>query len=609
MSKVIIYDYEVFKYDTLFGCIIIDENNKEIVYQTWSLEKIKQFYNEHKRDLYVGHNNFSYDDKIHDAIVFDENPYTVSKKIVNNEVVRNPRIDIYSVDLMKLYTEPYSLKVTELLCGKSIDTTEVSFDIDRKLTEEEKKAEERYNYSDLDQTKFNYNAFIDLIKLRFDIIKEFGVDPKEGFKSSISVLAEKIFKVKPNKALKLKPYPPTMYSNLILDNKEVLDFYLKEKFRNNGEPTLDINDSGMELGNVNNPVVNINGFDITLGKGGGHGALKNYFSKHVLYVDVKGYYNLIALLYDLLPRNFTKAQKEQYNSMYKTQLALKDINPRKRQAYKVLLLAIIGSMNREGSAFYDPNAYDLIGITGQLFIIDLIEKLHPLVKMVQLNTDGIMFELLNWNDEDKVKAIINRWTNRTGFEVKIDHLYNLWQRDVNTYCCKDKNGKIIVKGNDFKNYYYNLDAYSNFDLLNNVEPSIIAKGVVDYLINDITPEETVEANKKRLVLFQYICKKGSFDFLVYECADLVNMEHFNERIQDPSRAFASRANELVGTVKKCKDNKYGKSKTQKLPNLPDNVFIYNADLTNAYDEIGEIVDYSYYVKRIKEKIKKFKNIN
>ena len=39
--KVIVFDFEVFKYDTLLG--VYDVNEKKF-YQTWNLEEIRRFY-------------------------------------------------------------------------------------------------------------------------------------------------------------------------------------------------------------------------------------------------------------------------------------------------------------------------------------------------------------------------------------------------------------------------------------------------------------------------------------------------------------------------------------------------------------------------------------
>ena len=46
--KIILYDFEVFKFDTLLGCKIINEDGTINIYQTWDLEKIKKFYEFHQ---------------------------------------------------------------------------------------------------------------------------------------------------------------------------------------------------------------------------------------------------------------------------------------------------------------------------------------------------------------------------------------------------------------------------------------------------------------------------------------------------------------------------------------------------------------------------------
>ena len=594
MSKFIIYDYEIFKYNSLQGAIVINEDESEEVFQPWDLNDIKKFYQEHKRDVWVGHNNFSYDDRILDAINHDENPYNVSQKIVNGQYVPNCRSELYSIDLMKLWKNNYSLKLTELICGHDIDTTEVDFNIQTPLTQEQIELTNHYNLSDLKQTLYNFKAFYHMIELRFDMIKEFKLDFNKAFKSSYAMLAAEIFGVKPNKALQFQPVKPKWYSTLRVKNEDVKAYYMNEGFKI-AENTL---------------VIKIGDFEIVLGGGGCHGAIKGYHAEKVLYADVGGFYNLIALLYDLLPRSMTKEQKEKYKEKYEYQLELKKQGSKKRQTYKEILLAVIGAMNNEGSPFYDPNTYALVGITGQLFLVDLIEKLdalNGLVKMVQVNTDGIMLELTDWSREEEVRKVLKEWEDRTGFSLKIDYLYDLWQRDVNTYFCKDGEGKIIVKGEAVKNYFYDYEAYSNFSLLNCQEPSIIAKGIVDYFLFQQTPEETVNKYKKDLKLFQYICKQTkAYDYIAYETSNVVTMETSIVKLKNIARAFAYKSNEEIGIVQAYKDNRYGKSSKRRLSKLPDNVFIYNKALNdNAYKNLKDKIDYTYYVKRIYEKIISF----
>ena len=61
--NVVIFDFEVFKYDTLLGTLTINGDN--LVYkQMWSLDEIKNFYKAHIDDIWVGHNNDAYDNHI-----------------------------------------------------------------------------------------------------------------------------------------------------------------------------------------------------------------------------------------------------------------------------------------------------------------------------------------------------------------------------------------------------------------------------------------------------------------------------------------------------------------------------------------------------------------
>ena len=61
--NIILYDFEVFKYDTLFGCKIISGDNIKI-FQTWDLEEIKNFYYSNINSLWLGWNNERYDNHI-----------------------------------------------------------------------------------------------------------------------------------------------------------------------------------------------------------------------------------------------------------------------------------------------------------------------------------------------------------------------------------------------------------------------------------------------------------------------------------------------------------------------------------------------------------------
>ena len=103
------------------------------------------------------------------------------------------------------------------------------------------------------------------------------------------------------------------------------------------------------------------------------------------------------------------------------------------------------------------------------------------------------------------------------FVIKKEEIHNIWQRDVNNYCFDD-DGKAETKG-EAVNAYNKINNPIASQLWNSKEPPIIAKGIVDYLLYGITPEETVEKYKNQLTLYQYACKTMSFDYCMYETID------------------------------------------------------------------------------------------
>ena len=82
--KIIIFDFEVFKYDVLLGAHIFNDKDIEVK-QTWDLDEIRQFYEEHIEDIWVGHNNSRYDNLILQAIVQGMNETQV--KAYSNKII------------------------------------------------------------------------------------------------------------------------------------------------------------------------------------------------------------------------------------------------------------------------------------------------------------------------------------------------------------------------------------------------------------------------------------------------------------------------------------------------------------------------------------------
>lgn len=574
--NIIIYDFEILPKGTLLGAIVLSDQEEK--YQLWDVEEIRNFYKEHENDLWIGWNNWNYDDIVLSAIVEGLDPYQTSLGIVNKNINYKNKLDFLSFDLMNSANEKISLKLTELICGKSIETTKVDFTYQGEIDEEKKELLETYNYADLLQTKYNFEKFSNRLKLRIELSKDFDIPLRDALRFTDNQLSAKIFNVKRDLSLKYRAIERKVPSTLKLDNKDLEKAFLC-KYTDSGNVTYNIANASLQLG-----------------IGGLHFAEPQCFTLKALYLDVSGYYNLLLILYNLFPRCFSEEGKAKYKELYYKQLEMKKTNPGKREILKRMLLSPTGAMNSEYSDFYDPNMYVELTATGQMFIIDLMEKLKDKVKFVNVNTDGLIVLPNKWEELETILSIVDEWEKRTGFVIKKQYIYNLYQRDVNYYFFNTEEGEIKTIG--IKNFDISDKAYEEAKIFNCKEPPIIAQGLINYYINGIDPNDYVNEHREDLVLFQYPCKKGSYDYLVYQYFEDGLLKE--EKLEPIVRCFASNSTRVYGTILKRKD--HSKSRVS---NLPDNVFVYNGNLEDNKQEIISKIDYNYYVDRIKSKFKEF----
>lgn len=591
--NIIIFDFEVFKYDTLLGCKVIKPDSMEIM-QTWNLDDMKQFYLEHKQDLWIGHNNDAYDNHILEAVLHDENVYAKSKRIINSAFRPKANLGIMTYDLM--CCRFYSLKMTELLVGKAIHTSDVDFNLNRPLTDEEKKFTEDYNKDDLEQTFHNFLELQDIMVLRLNLIQEFHID-KKFLTATEARLAALALNSKQIPGLENQYVAPKIYDTLQIKNQAVIDYYLSEGFRKvaTGENKLTVTLCGVEH---------------QLGSGGIHAARKKCHETDMLYLDVSGYYNLVMINYDLLPRTIPPEGKELYEYMYHQQLKLKGVDDTKRWVYKTILLAVFGASMNEHTDFYDPQIGSLITITGQLFLVDLLEKLEGKVKLIQSNTDGIIVKPLETSSKEEVLGIVNEWCTRTGFVIKPKEIAEIYQRDVNNYCYRMPNGSTDTKGDAFIGSWA-IDEPVKNEFYTAKETAIISKAVLAYLLERTPVEKTVEKYKDNMLYFQFLCKKLSYDYCTYMTVDDANNIVAEERVSDLNRGFALKSDgKTTNFIMKYKKDKVGKEKKSRIPNMPDNYFIYNDEVLSdeAKAKLKEKIDYDYYINRAYKRIAEFFDI-
>lgn len=590
--NIAIFDFEVFRYDTLLGYGFVDLKTGKCAYkQTWDLNEMRELYNTYGADtIWVGWNSNHYDDLIFEAIVKNQvSPFVKSKELIGQKWKPFCRFPFFGYDLLNGFLNPPSLKLTEALEGDSIDTTEVDFDLQRPLTAEERAQTEQYNMSDLKRTYKNFCKFKGKFELRIAMINEFNIPLQQGLRMTGTQIAAAALGAKAVPGIENQKIKPVLYPTLQVKNQQMIDWFLGEKFREKENIRL----------NICNTTVNF-------AAGGAHSECNKYHAKKAMYADISGYYNLVMMNFDLLPRTLDEAGKERYKFMYHEQLRLKKIDPGKRKIYKTICLSVFGAMNNEHTDFYDPQKALLVTSSGEMFMLDLLEKLDGLGTAFNVNTDGIMFEPFDWNDEEKIRNIIQEWVERNGFAVKTGIITDYHGRDVNCYVMREPDGELCFKGEAVKNYDISDKAFAEGAFFNCKEPPIIAKGIVAAFMDGILPEQFVEQNKNDMKLYQYTCKKNTFDYLAYKMTTINTGSIAEYQIQSPSRCFAKRDVSSVGTIIKHR-TKNGKHTFAKVQNLPDNVFIWNDEILSedAVNKITPQIDYKYYVNRIYERINEF----
>lgn len=554
------YDFEVFKHDWLV--VIKDTETKKTTTIINNTEQLKQFYEKHKNDIWAGYNSRSYDQYILKGILCDFNPSDINNHIIVKKLGGWQysslfwRIQFYNYDVMT--NKFFGLKQLEGFMGNNIKESDVSFTIDRKLTEKELKEVIKYCNHDVEQTMQVFVNQIEEFNSHMGLIKMFKLPLKYINKtkaqlSAIILGADKIeyddeFEYEIVDTIQIQKY------------RHILEWY-KNPLNKSYNKKLDIEVAGVPH---------------TFGWGGLHGAKPNYIGEGI-YVnsDVGSFYPSLMLQYDFQSRNIN--DKTKFQNIYDTRMKLKHEGKKKEQApLKIVLNSTYGAMKDKYNNLYDPRQANNVCINGQLMLLDLIEKLEDKWELIQSNTDGVMFKLNSKDDLEEYENICNDWCSRTRMTLEHDIINKVIQKDVNNYLIVMENGKVKSKGA----YVKELNKLDN-DL------PIVNKALKDYFVKNIPVETTINSCND-LIEFQKIVKvSGKYKYALH------GNKILNEKIL---RVFASRSKVDKG-VFKVHNNK---DTPDKIANTPERCFIENGDLNGI--RVPRKLDKQYYINVAKKRI-------
>lgn len=569
-DKMNFYDFEVFQFDWLV--VIIDPLEKKETIIVNDSEQLRNYYDSHSNDIWIGYNSRMYDQYILKGILCGFNPKQISDHIIIKKqggwsfssLLRNFPLNNYDV-----MTSMHGLKQLEGFMGNDIKETTVDFTLNRKLTEEELDETIKYCKHDVEQTievffqrKEEFDAHLGLIKAFNLPLNYIGKT-----KPQLSAIILDCVKSEHNDEFDLKIADCIE----IRKYKEVYEFY-QDRLNRNYDKELKINIAGV-------PHI--------FGWGGLHGAIDKYSGDgYYLNVDVASYYPSLMIEYDFLSRNVSDPKK--FKEIYETRLKYKKEKNPLQAPLKIVLNSTYGAMKDKYNNLYDPKQANNVCVNGQLMLLMLIEMLEEHCDIVQTNTDGILVKLRKYEDYDLIDDICYEWEQKTRMKLEFDLYHKIYQKDVNNYILVDFNGNMKTKGGYVKKLH-SLD----YDL------PIINKALVNYIVNNILIEDTVN-NCNELKDFQKIVKISS----KYLCG-----WHNGKKQTDKTyRVFASTNSNDTYIGKQKSEN----ATIEKFANTPDRCFIDNSDINNK--KVPKKLDRQWYINFAYKRLKDFgieviKNVN
>lgn len=371
------YDFEVFKNNWLV--VIINPETREETIIVDDAHKLRDYYEKHKNEIWVGYNSKNYDQYILKGLLLD-----MDVKKINDWIIKNNQpgwsysslfreIQLYNYDVM--VDRNYSLKQLEAFMGDNIKETSVPFDLDRPLTEEEIQETIKYCQHDVLETLKIFMLKSEDFISHMNLIKAFNLNincinkTKAQMISLILGASKKTyddeFDIKFPNTLRIEKYT------------EVLDWYKSSENRKYNVIAGDTKSAKNQL------KIDIANVPHVFGWGGVHGAIPKYKGSGVfVMIDVASLYPSLMIRYNYHSRSIKDSQR--YVDIYNTNLEMKKEKNPLRPAYKLVCNTTYGCMKDKNNPLFDPQMANNVCVAGQLLLLDLIERIEDVSELIQL---------------------------------------------------------------------------------------------------------------------------------------------------------------------------------------------------------------------------------
>lgn len=612
------YDIEVFP--NFFSATFLKIDDEQFIKSfvvSWDLhidekEKLVSFL-DNEVGLLVGYNSLFYDSPIMEFLYsyngknVNADIYAMSQSIItSNRDDHTPVRKEYlwqNLDLMKLMAFD-KLGVSLKQCAINLRwhrIQDLPLPYDQLIKREDVEKIIEYNINDVLITNELYKAMQPQINLRKDLSSIYNVDLRNASDSKIAnVLLEKFYSEFTNIDIKEVKYKRTKREFLWLRDCIAQGIKFKtKKLRNLKFETINT----LVVGENNwayKKEIEFGNCTYELGVGGLHSndmpgkfvADDNYF---LIDSDISSFYPHIIINNKIKPDHLNEDFVDILKLITKERLEAKKTGDKvKADGLKITINSIFGKLGSETFWLEDPRAMLTVTVSGQLYLLMLIERLTlEGIEVISANTDGIVCKVSRAM-ENKYKEVCEDWQKETNFELEYTY-YDLYIRsDVNNYIARKTDGHTKEKGR----YLRELDLKKGYHY------PVVAQAMYNYFVNNKSLDESLCENRD---IFDYcLSQKSGKDFrMEYRDGDKV------EQLQKTNRYYISKTGGTLIKVNKKTGSEIGLSvgKLSKIlndydANIPFEDYDVDFDFykEEALKYICEIEDATYPTELIEEEL-------
>lgn len=469
----------------------------------------------------VGFNSYQFDDLLLVATLLYPNKspgvmYGLGQKLINRDYadiraynrLRSARDSLRSIDLMELLGGSFkSGTLKELGAKLGFSIVELPVPHNEPLPAELVDTVLAYNLQDVEITRAIYQELVDVIATRRAIGAEFGVD---GLTASDSTLANRILD-------KLYGVPPIRSTaRAFVDGRDIISDRLQFSAPELVALVAELRETRLTAEDKFRFSKRLPfGANVyRLGIGGLHteddpGVFTTNPERRIVDADVSSYYPAIVLELGIVPDHLGAGFLEFYRGIVESRLKAKAAGDKtKAAALKIAVNAVVGKTNSEYFWLYDPRVFLAVTINGQLFLLDLIEKLEVVgIAVISANTDGVT-AVVTPENEAAYTAVCDEWQTRTGFTLEFTTYEKYVRRDVNNYLAVTATGREKVKG----------VFVADRSLKESYRAPIVATAIREFFVSGADPADTIRA-ETAVLPFCYVFKPAKKFDMVYETVD------------------------------------------------------------------------------------------